>query len=200
MSLEITALTDRLAPADGETIAKHLLSLRKAGMAIPSGMKPDDLEPVYTYALSDVPAFGLRRAVEKIIKGEYQIKYGFMPLPPELAAMARAEARTLREDLSRLRAREATLADIAKGPPPEPDESTKERVRHLREQFKRFHAEQKAQERGVAIHEPMTPERAAHWEKIMALPDAKEISAEQQAFRRKVEMDVAAAEPKRAAE
>lgn len=57
----------------------------------------------------------------------------------------------------------------------------------------------KTQDREV-YREPMTPERAAHWEKIAALPDAQTITAEQQAFRRKVEMDVSETELKRAAE
>lgn len=200
LSREIGDLTERLQPADGQMIAKHLLSLRKAGMAIPNGMKPEDLEAVYAYALSDVPAFGLRRAVEKIIKGEYPIKYGFMPLPPELAAMARAEARVLREDLARLRDKEAALAEIAKGPPKEPDRESIQRVKGLLSSFRSAHQEAKAMQRGQAVHEPMAPEKADRLARIMALPDAKEITAEQAAFRRKVAAEIDATGDREAAE
>lgn len=191
MNREIGALTEKLQPADGSAIAKHLLSLRKAGMSIPNGMKPDDLEAVYTYALSDVPAFGLRRAVEKIIKGEYQIKYGFMPLPPELAAMARAEAKATRDDLVRLREKEATLRDLAKKPDDRPDEAAKERMRQLLENFRIDTAA--ARVSMTVPQEPMSNERAAYFEAIMDLrdkpggPDASEA-----AYRRKVNAEIEA--------
>lgn len=48
--------------------------------------------------------------------------------------------------------------------------------------------------------EPMTPEKAEYWRKINALKDAPEITAEQQAFRRKIEMELPPADMKDAAE
>lgn len=190
LSREIGELTERLAPAEPDAISKHLLSLRKAGMSIPSGMKPEDLEAVYTYALSEVPAYGLRKAVEKIIKGEYAIKYGFIPLPPELAAMARSEARVIREDLVRLREKQETLATIANGPAPEPDKDAIARVAKMRREFLQWHNDEKIANGKMMASQPMSEERIAMLEKISSLPDAKTISAEQQAYRRRVSAEI----------
>ncbi|WP_374209574.1 hypothetical protein [Sinorhizobium meliloti] len=41
----------------------------------------------------------------------------------------------------------------------------------------------------------MSPERAEELERILALPDARSVSAEQMAYRRKIEMDLDAVEP-----
>jgi len=199
LSREIGALTDQLRPAEADAISKYLLSMRKAGMSVPTGMKPEDLESVYGYALSDVPAFGLKRAVEKIIKGEYPIKNGFIPLPPELAAMARAEAKTVRDDLTRLREKEATIRDLQNKPEPA-SEDARARVRSMLGRFRSEHEASKAQARGVVHQEPMTEDRAAYWGKIKDMKDADEVSAEQQAFRRKVDTDLSTVERREAAE
>lgn len=200
LSREIGALTEQLQPVEKDSIAKYLLSMRKAGMALPNGMKPEDLEPVYNYALAEVPAYGLKRAVEKIIKGEYEIERGFIPRPPELAAMARAESKTVRDDLARLREKEATIKGMAEAKNDRPDEAAKERIRSMLGRFRVDNNARKAQARGIPVHEPMSPDRAEHWAKIQALKDAPEISAEQMAFRRKIEMDLSNNEMKRAAE
>ncbi len=189
LNREIGALTEQLQPAQPDNIARHLLSMRKAGMALPVGMKPEDLEPVYGYALSEVPAYGLRRAVEKIIKGEYDIERGFIPRPPELAAMSRAEAKVVRDDLVRLREKMATLEDL-KHKPAAADEGAKARVRAILERFRAEHKAAKAQERGVVVHEPMTAEQAEYYAKINALKDAPNITAEQLAHRRKIGMEL----------
>lgn len=159
-------------------------------MSIPSGMKPEDLEPVYTYALSDVPAYGLRRAVEKIIKGEYAIKYGFIPLPPELAAMARAEARVIREDLRRLCEKHDTLATIANSKVQEPDKEAIARVAKMRREFLQWHHDEKIANGKMMAPQPMSEERIAMLERIASLPDAKTITAEQQAYRRRVSAEI----------
>lgn len=169
-------------------------------MALPNGMKPEDLEPVYNYALSDVPSFGLRRAVEKVIKGEYEIERGFIPRPPELAAMARAEAKSVRDDIARLREKEATIKGMVEAKTDRPDEAAKERIRCMLGRFRAENTARRAQERGVIFHEPISPEKAEYWEKIQSLKDAPEITAEQQAFRRKISNDISATEMKRAAE
>lgn len=190
LTREIGELTDKLAPADRETVAKHLLSLTKSGMAVPSGMKPDDMHSVYGYALSDVPAVGLRRAVEKIIKGEYNINYRFLPLPPELAAMARLEAKSLRDDLVRLREKQATIQSLTASQPQEPDQATRERVGKLRKDFLRRHQEQRAADRSHAVHAPMSEEKADMLGRIMALPDAKTITVEQHEYRSRVKEEI----------
>ena len=201
LSREIGALTEQLQPAEKDSIAKYLLSMRKAGMALPVGMSPSDLEAVYGYALSEVPSHGLKRAVEKIIKGEYEIERGFIPRPPELAAMARAEARVVREDLARLREKETTIRSLEEDKRDRPNEDAKARIRSILQQFRSDNENRKAKERGFVSHEPMSEEKAAHWLKIQALPDAKEITAEQQAFRRRIEMELPpSADSKEAAE
>lgn len=158
-------------------------------MALPNGMKAEDLETIYGYALSDVPAAGLKRAVEKIIKGEYPIKHGFMPLPPELAAMARAEAKTIRDDLVRLREKEASIREMNTAPEPVSEES-RQRVRSMLQQFKADHEAQKASQRGNVEPEPMADDKAEYWRKIEAMKDATNLDAEHMAFRRKIEMEM----------
>jgi hypothetical protein len=147
-----------------------------------------------------VPSCGLKRAVEKIIKGEYEIERGFIPRPPELAAMARAEAKTIREDLVRLREKETTIKSMSEAQQARPDEAAKERIRNMLGRFRMETAARKAQVRGVPINEPISPEKAEYWQKIQALKDAPEITAEQQAFRRKIEMDMSSADTRKAAE
>ncbi|MCY1241480.1 hypothetical protein D9M72_543840 [compost metagenome] len=47
----------------------------------------------------------------------------------------------------------------------------------------------------VQERETLSPERAAELEKMLALPDAKDIRAEQMAYRRKVQADIEVSEP-----
>ena len=189
LSQEIGALTAKLAPAESSSIASYLLSMRKAGMALTQGMKPEDLETVYGYALSDVPAVGLKRAVEKIIKGEYDIEHGFIPRPPELAAMARAEAKAIRDDLARLREKERTLRDL-QGQPAPVSEEARARVRSILKKFRAGHEAYRAEQRGNVVHEPMSEDKAEYWRKIEGLKDARHVDAEHLTFRRKIEMDM----------
>ncbi len=175
--------------------------LMDGGMSYPRSIAKEKAIEEYVKVLVAVPSCGLRKAMHKLKHGHYEnINLDFIPTPANMAAMARAEAKATVDDLNRLREKQSTLSDLAETKPAAPDEAARERVRRLRESFKRQHEEAKAVERGLAIHEPMTPERAAHWEKIAALPDAQTITAEQQAFRRKVEMDISHTELKRAAE
>ncbi|WKL27033.1 hypothetical protein Q1M63_23090 [Sinorhizobium meliloti] len=69
------------------------------------------------------------------------------------------------------------------------------RVRARLNQFKQEHAASKAAAGGIVVQEPMSPERAEELERILALPDARSVSAEQMAYRRKIEMDLDAVEP-----
>jgi hypothetical protein len=185
---EISVLTDRLKAATEEQVADAMRSLLAAGLSLPSSMDPEKAPAVYTYAITNVSAAGLRKAVSKLIRGEYEfLSKAFIPTPPELAAMARAETRSLSDDLARAKLKLQSIA------PPEPskvDEAGKARIRSLLQQFRSDNENRKARERGIIVHEPMTPEKAAHWAKIQTLPDAPEITAEQQAFRRKIEMEI----------
>lgn len=188
LTREIGALTERLAPAPRDLIAEAVDAMKRGGMMIPKGIAPADLLTEYSAALSSVPACGLIAAVSKIKRGEYEIDHAFMPRPAELAAMARMEARTVREDLARKR---DTFETMTKAPTaPDRSPAVMERVRARLDQFRQEHVAAKASAGGFVAPEPMTPERAAYWESIAALADAPNVTAEQMAFRRKIEKQI----------
>ncbi|TWA49555.1 hypothetical protein FB008_11551 [Sinorhizobium medicae] len=63
-------------------------------------------------SLRNVPVYGLRRAYVKLKRGEYEnINKAFIPLPAELAAMANAECRLIREDRIRKQERLRAIED-----------------------------------------------------------------------------------------
>ncbi|MDW9814946.1 hypothetical protein GOB25_07670 [Sinorhizobium meliloti] len=176
---------------------RSLEVMQAAGMTIPAGIDPQKIDAVYGYALEGVPSCGLTIATQKLIKGDYagnpDILLGMIPKPPILAALAKAESRLAREDLARKRDIAATLTHQ----PPEVDRSPEvmARVRAKLEQFRQEHAASKAATGAVIAPEPLSPERANELARMLALPDARSLSAEQLAYRRKIEMDVDAAEP-----
>jgi hypothetical protein len=153
LSQEIGALQAQLAPADDGQIAKYLLSMRRAGMVLPLGIRPEDLEPVYGFALSGTPAAALKRVVEKLIRGEYQLERGFIPRPPELAELARTEVRHQRADLLRLTEKQRALQELSQARARKPDPEACARVRARLDAFRAAHAAQKL----LAISEPKTP-------------------------------------------
>lgn len=196
LTREISELNDQLAPSRDDEIASVIGFLIDAGLSYPSTIDISKAVSIYCFALSGVPAFGLRRAMEKLIKGEIEgIPLGMIPRPPELAAIARGEAKHLQS--ARIQAQEKrktieeTQRSVSDRETPE-RAAQRERVKQLRQSFLRQHKEQKAAVKGVQ-HEPMDADQAAHWEKIASLPDAPSMHAEQAAFRRKILSDVAAA-------
>ncbi|WP_322882726.1 hypothetical protein U8C37_12640 [Sinorhizobium medicae] len=190
LNREISALTERLSPVREEAVLRSLEVMQAAGMSIPSGIDPNKLDAVYGYALEGVPNCGLAIATQKLIKGDYagnpDILLGMIPKPPILAALAKAESRLAREDLARKREIAATLTHQ----PPEIDRSPEvmARVRARLNQTK-------AAAGGIVVQKSMSPERAEELARILALPDARSVSAEQMAYRRKIEMDLDAVEP-----
>lgn len=189
LSQEIGELTEKLAPPTSEMIAANLLSMRRVGMAYSKGIEPEMIETVYSYALRDVPAVGLQEATKKILKGEYNIEYGFIPKPPELAAMARAEAKEERDKRAGLIEKQRTLQDLSSYRSRKPDQGTKERIRDM---LGRFRAETAAARVENALpQETMSEERAAYFAQIMQLNDAKGgPDASQMAFRRKIKAEI----------
>lgn len=182
---EISVLTDRLRPAAEDQIAEAMQSLLAAGLTLPSSMDPARAPAVYEFALSKVSKAGLKRAISKLIRGEYEhISRSFIPTPPELSAMARAETRTLVDDLARARAR---LASLTGETPPRVDPASRERVLAKIREIRGANDARKDVQRGYAFHDPMPADRAAYWQKIQQLQDAPEVNVEQQAFRRRVE-------------
>ncbi|WEX76183.1 hypothetical protein PYH37_004465 [Sinorhizobium numidicum] len=118
---EIARLTERLAPVGAERVAECLEALKRGGMAAPAGIAPADFLREYMLALSNVPPCGLTAAIVKLKRGEYAgvrpgVKPGLMPVPAELAALARLEARSASEDLVRERAKASTLLAMTRAP------------------------------------------------------------------------------------
>ncbi|WP_173513022.1 hypothetical protein [Sinorhizobium psoraleae] len=133
MSEEIGRLADRLRPAPPERVAECLDALKRGGMVAPAGIAPADFLREYVLALSNVPACGLMAAIVKLKRGEYAaVRPGFMPVPAELAALARQEARGAREDMARARATAETLRALSKPPPPSPESKARVRALHAR--------------------------------------------------------------------
>lgn len=197
LNREITALTERLTPVRDEAVLRSLEVMQAAGMSIPAGIDPNKIDAVYGYALEGVPNCGLTIATQKLIKGDYagnpDILLGMIPKPPILAALAKAESRLAREDLARKREIAATLTHQR----PEIDRSPEvmARVRARLNEFRQEHAASKAATGPVIAPEPIGPDRAAELARMLALPDARSVSAEQMAYRRKIKMDIDAAEP-----
>lgn len=152
MSRELTALTERLAPAGDDAILRSLNAMQTAGMTMPPTIEPRKVVAVYHYALSGVPASGLSAATQKLIRGDYaanpNVLLGTIPKPPVLAALAKAEALGLRADLARKREMVAALtprpADDQRSP------ASRIRVRALVEGFRQAHAAAKAGRDGVS--------------------------------------------------
>jgi hypothetical protein len=195
LNREITALTDRLAPVREDAILRSLGAMQAAGMTIPQGIDPKKLDTVYGYALSGVPSCGLSIATQKLIKGEYagnpDILLGAIPKPPILAALCRLEARPVADERIRKRDILETVKPAEKAVDHSPEVMA--RVRAKLSQFRQEHAASKLSAPG-SVQEPISPERADLLARMMALPDAKEITAEQMAYRRKVQSDIAQAE------
>lgn len=182
---QITALTERLAPAQDTHVTEAIRSLLSAGLSLPGNMDASKAPEIYAYALSKVSATGVRKAVAKLVRGEYELKNrAFIPTPPEFADLARRETRELVDDLARLKAhREAITFQ-----PTVHDEGARARVRQL---LKNFRAENEAvKSRNIELMEPMSDERAAYWRSIMALKDAETVTEEQKQFRRRIEKRV----------
>jgi hypothetical protein len=114
LQTEISVLTDRLKPATDDHIADAIRSILASGLALPAAMDPDKAPAIYSFALANVSAAGLKRAVTKVIRGEYEkLNRAFAPSAPELAALARAEAKVIMDDLAR-----AKLKFESMSPPP----------------------------------------------------------------------------------
>ncbi|WP_244512646.1 hypothetical protein [Ensifer sp. LC163] len=191
LSREITALTDRLAPASDDAILRSLNAMQTAGMTMPQGIDPGKLLPVYRYALAGVPACGLSAATQKLIRGDYaanaNVLLGTIPKPPVLAALAKSEAAATRAELARRRdlaeALNPTLNVAERSP------EIRERVRVRLRQFRAEHTAAKA----VAPMPGETPsvERAGALARMLDLPDTADVTNEQRAFRVRLERDTA---------
>lgn len=186
LNAEITALTDRLAPAQETHVTEALRSLISAGLSLPGNMDAAKAPEIYAYALSKASATGVRKAVAKLVRGEYDLRNkAFIPTPPEFADLARMETREIVDDLSRLKARREALTYQ----PTVHDEGVRARVRQIAKNFRAAHEASKS--KNADLTEPMTEESAEYWRSIMALKDADNVTEEHKQFRRRIEKRVA---------
>lgn len=129
LQTEITALTERLKPATEDHVSDAISTLLAAGLMLPSAMDPAKAPAVYAFALSHVSSAGLKKAVTKIIRGEYpNINQAFIPAPPQLASMARSETKVIADDLARSRLK---LESMTPAQPEKKSPESIERVRQL---------------------------------------------------------------------
>lgn len=126
---QISALTERLAPAGDEVVKSSILSLLRMGLVLPQNMEASDMAAAYGFALAKVSIHGIKAATAKIARGEYQRDFmDIIPRPPEFAALARAEEASIRADLVRIRETEASRLLCRSEPK---NEETKARIREL---------------------------------------------------------------------
>lgn len=185
LNQEISGLTEKLTPATADHVKESISSLIRAGLLFPASIKAEDAPMVYGFALTSISAHGLRHAVAKLVRGEYEnINRAFIPLPPELAAMARAETRTIVEDLARLKAKREAMELKPQTRNPE----TVARIREMVAKHREQHAARKAVE--SIPQEPLSDEKAEYYRSILALRDTSNVSAEQMAYRRVIEREV----------
>lgn len=191
LNREISVLTEKLAPINDDQAGVAFRRLLMTGLSLPASMDAGKAPAIYAFALRGISNDGLTRAVEKVIRGEYDnISRAFMPTPPELAALARTEARMLVDDLVRLKDRRESMTH--KAPAIDRSPEVMARVRALRVKAKQ---EFQASKQTGPANEPLTDEKADYWAKMATLRDAPDISAEQRAFRAKITTDLAAHEP-----
>jgi len=177
---QITALSARLAPADDAQVAKCLRSLMAAGMIMPSMPDESRVTEVYEFALNGVSSSAINIVTRKLITGAYEReRHSFIPTPPEFAAYAKSEQRTIVEDLARLRATREAVRGVKRV---EHSEDTKARVRGMIEGFKAKLPVEAAKAKYALWNEGITDE-AEYIRRISAIKDQPTITAEQRQFR-----------------
>jgi len=181
--------TARLTPAGEDGVAKALRTLQTGGLALSSNIKAKDMNTVYSYALSGLSSDALTIACKKLVRGEYDIeRKSIIPLPPELAAMVRAEQRLISDDLARAR---ATMDSMQPAPVVERSVEAQARVKALRLGFLNEIQEYKQRNGLTPTPDEFNDEKAAYFERIMALKDAPVITAEQMVERNKRSLQIA---------
>lgn len=110
---EITDLTEKLSPAGSDEVAKCINALLDAGLMIPSAVSENEAIDLYRDALVETPIEGLRKAFLKLKRGGYSKHVAFLPNPSELAALANAEADSLRADRARISERARLVRENA---------------------------------------------------------------------------------------
>jgi len=71
-------------------------------MPYPPGLDPSNAARVYLFALRGVSREAIKRTVQKIVQGDVPSALNFIPTPPALASLCKAEAREMWADRERL--------------------------------------------------------------------------------------------------
>lgn len=190
-------MTEQLQAASDDAIIARVLSLRNAGLRWPQGIDEKTAARVYGFALKGLPLAALKSAVTKIIQGEFADIRDFMPTPPALAALVRAEARPLIDRRANLKLTQEAMERVSSGEASEmPDEAAKARVRAMvagvrasAEAFKRQNSPNYKPDASISA------EQADYYRQILALNDAPNVSADHMAARRFASKRIETADP-----
>lgn len=106
---KISSATDLLIPASEDAIASAIIKLASCGLPFPTGIDPTNAARVYQFALRGVAREAIKRVVVRIVQGDVPTVREFLPAPPALAALCKAEARELWTDRERLLATKEAL-------------------------------------------------------------------------------------------
>ena len=178
LTRQIGALTEQLQPVTDDTIAKALRMMMGVGLSLPATIDPASAVDAYAVALEGIGREGVERAAKRVIRGEYDIHKGFVPTAPEFAALARKEARTIGEDLARLRESQATLEDATRPRAPSNPEMIA-RIKQMNRDYQHRHQAEKSREDRSGANAPIDDERRARLEKILAAPERPGIRPEE---------------------
>lgn len=99
---KISSATDLLISASEDAIASAIIKLAGCGLPFPTGIDPNNAARVYQFALRGVSREAIKRVVMRIVQGDVPTVREFLPAPPALAALCKAEARELWTDRERL--------------------------------------------------------------------------------------------------
>lgn len=83
-------------------------------MQYPPSIDEDKAIDEYVDVLREIPSCGLRKALTKLKRGQYEnVNVDFIPIPAKLASLSTAEATVVIDQLSRLKEKKETLNDLA---------------------------------------------------------------------------------------
>lgn len=157
-----------------------------------------DILRTLTEIADEYPTTLVSRVVDKFIRGEVSGQsFEFPPKPPMFSKALKAEPYAPEEQEAKRKEIRRSLNVghrfiEASGDIEKPTPEQKERVAKLLASFKQQTEINRGDDRGASQHQTMTPQRAEYWRKIAAIKDAKEVTEEHLANRRRVQMQASA--------
>lgn len=194
---EISDLTERLSlKASDDAITARVLFLKRSGMKLPGDVDAEKIDRIYGFALKGCTADGLKTVTERLVQGGYpDLNPAFIPTPAELARLVRAED----TKAATARARAVEMVEAMKPDAPasaKVDDAARARIRAMVAGVKMAAKEARENSgRGAIPEAPITAEEADRISKILALPDAPNVTAEHMAARRRAEAKIENADP-----